>query len=187
MLTRDPVKIPRIPGKIRIMKKDGIEYVRYETERTYNPEKQYNAPKAAVIGRKIAAMPGLMYPNENYDKYFGEEENEMEEELTAEEEQYIRENSIYGLYSSFFTGMYNEFRLQTRKKADEAINRYKAENINKVLRPLLEMMKGEEYAELLGLIESGEDGETEMTYSDAMLLLTQYKSALAKYHRNHMG
>ena len=187
MLTRDPVKIPRIPGKIKIMKKDGTEYVGYVTERRYNADKQYSESQTVLIGRKIAAMPGLMYPNENYDKYFGEEENEMEEELTAEEEQYIRENSIYGLYSSFFTGLYNEFRLQTRKKADQPINRYKADNINKVLQPLLEMMKGEEYAELLGLIESGEDGETEMTYSDAMLLLTQYKSALAKYHRNHMG
>ncbi|MBR2662456.1 MAG: hypothetical protein IKE25_01940 [Clostridia bacterium] len=187
MLTRDPVKIPRIPGKIRIMKKDGIEYVRYETERTYDPEKQYNTPRAALIGRKIAAMPGLMYPNDNYDKYFGGDEDETEEELTAEEEQYIRENSIYGLYSSFFTGLYNEFRQQMRKKADEPINRYKAENINKVIRPLMEMMKGEEYAELLGLIETGEEGDTEMTYSDVMMLLTQYKSALAKYHRSHMG
>ena len=186
MLTRDPVKIPRIPGKIRIMKKDGMEYVRYETERTYDPEKKYNAPTAAIIGRKIAAMPGLMYPNDNYEKYFGEG-SDMEDELTAEEEMYIRENSIYGLYSSFFTGVYNEFRQQTRKKADEPINRYKAENINKVLRPLLEMMKGEEYAELLGLIETGENGETEMTYSDVMMLLTQYKSALAKYHRCHPG
>ena len=187
MLTRDPVKIPRIPGKIRIMKKDGIEYVRYETERTYDPEKQYNTPTAALIGRKIASMPGLMYPNDNYDKYFGGDEDETEEELTAEEEQYIRENSIYGLYSSFFTGLYNEFRQQMRKKADEPINRYKAENINKVIRPLMEMMKGEEYAELLGLIETGEEGKTAMTYSDVMMLLTQYKSALATYHRSHMG
>ena len=31
-----------------------------------------------------------------------------------------------------------------------------------------------------------ETEESEMTYSDAMILLTQYKSALAKYHRSHM-
>ena len=66
------------------------------------------------------------------------------------------------------------------------MNAYKAESINKVLRPLREMMKDEEYAGFLGLIETGdgEDGEG-MSYSDAMILLTQYKSALAKYHRSH--
>ena len=42
------------------------------------------------------------------------------------------------------------------------------------------MMRGEEYAELLGLIGTGEEG---MSYGDAMILLTQYKSALAKFYR----
>lgn len=51
-----------------------------------------------------------------------------------------------------------------------------------MLKPLYEMMKGEEYAGLLGLVESG-DGEDEMSCSDVMILLTQYKSALAKYRR----
>ena len=186
MLTRDPVKVPDMPKKISFVKKDGIEYVRYLANRQYNPEKKYTESDWVLIGKKIGAMPGLMVPNDNYEKYFGEEENDTEDELTAEEELYIRENSVYGLYSSFFTGLYNELRQQARKKGDEPVNRYKTENINKVLRPLLEMMKNEEYAEMLGLIETGENGETEMTYSDVILLMTQYKSALSKYHRSHL-
>ncbi len=66
------------------------------------------------------------------------------------------------------------------------MNRYKAESINKVLEPLKDMMKGEEYSDLLGLIETTEDGEEGMTYGDVMILLTQYKSALAKYHRSRL-
>lgn len=58
------------------------------------------------------------------------------------------------------------------------------EGINKVLRLLQEMMKDEEYAGFLGLIETG--GEEGMSYSDVMLLLTQYKSALGKYRRSHL-
>ena len=52
-----------------------------------------------------------------------------------------------------------------------------------MLLPLKEMMKGEEYAELLGLISTAEDGEEGMNYGDVMILLTQYKSALTKFHR----
>ena len=108
----------------------------------------------------------------------------MEENMTPEEEQYIHDYGTYGMYSPFFTGLYNEFRQQSRKKADEKVNRYKAENINKVLKPLKEMMEGEVYADLLGLIKTDEDKEEGMTCSDVMILLTQYKSALTKYHRN---
>lgn len=66
------------------------------------------------------------------------------------------------------------------------MNRYKAENINKVLMQLKEMMQGEAYAELLDLISTEEDGEGGMNYSDVMILLTQYKSALAKYSRSRL-
>ena len=110
----------------------------------------------------------------------------MEESKTPEEEQFSRDSSTYTLYNSFFEGLYHEFKQQTRKNADLYINGYKADSINKVLLPLKEMMQGEPYAELLGLISSIEYGEEGMTYSDAMILLTQYKSALAKYHRSHM-
>lgn len=49
--------------------------------------------------------------------------------------------TLYSLYSPFFDGIYHEFKQQTRKKAEEPVNRYKAESINKILEPLREMMK----------------------------------------------
>ena len=39
MLTEEPVKIPDIPEKINIMKKEDKEYVRYLARRKYNAEK----------------------------------------------------------------------------------------------------------------------------------------------------
>ena len=184
MLTQDPVKIPDIPKKIRFKEKDGITYVLYLKKRQYSDEKKYTESEWVQIGRRIESMPSMMYPNDNYERIFCEEEREaMEESKTPEEEQFCRDSSTYTLYSSFFEGLYHEFKQQTRKNADYFINGYKADSINKVLLPLKEMMQGEPYAELLGLITSIENEEEGMTYSDAMILLTQYKSALAKYRR----
>ena len=188
MLNRDPVKIPNIPGRISFRKNGVREYVSYLADRKYNQEKKYSEPERIIIGRKIKDMPSLMYPNDNYDELFGAGKTDAEdEEMTMEEDMYIRNNGVYGMYIPFFEGLYHEFKQQMRRKADEPVNPYKAESINKVLRPLQEMMKDEEYSEFLGLIETRKEGEkeTEMSYSDVMILLTQYKSALGKYHRNH--
>lgn len=164
------------------MKKGDTEYVRYLAGRKYNAEKQYTEADWVLIGRRSESMPGLMYPNERYDTIFRGED----EEMTTEEEKFAGNCHTYEMYFPFFTGLYNEFRQQTRKKAEEQVNAYKAESINKVLRPLQEMMKHEDYAALLGLIEPEGEEQEGMSYSDAMILLTQYKSALAKFHRNHL-
>jgi len=183
MLTQDPVKIPKIPKKIRFKEKDGTQYVQYLEARKYDSDKKHNVPDWVNIGKKIESMPSMMYPNDNYERIFCEEEREaMEESMTPEEEQFATDSNTYELYNSFFEGLYHEFKQQTRKNTDYFINAYKADSINKVLLPLKEMMQGEPYAELLGLITSIENEEDGMTFSDAMILLTQYKSALAKYH-----
>lgn len=187
MSAQTPVKIPESRGKIRFMKKEDKEYVLFLTSRKYNKEKKYNEPEWILIGRRINKMPGLMYPNNNYEDYFKEEANDMEKAMTPEEKLYVRNNGAYGLYGPFFDGIYHEFKQQTRKKADEPVNRYKAESINRILAPLKEMMKEEEYACFLGLIETeAEKAGDGMSYSDVMLLLTQYKTALGKYHRNQL-
>ena len=184
MITQDPVKIPDIPGRISFSKTEDKEYVRYLTERKYNADRKYTEPERVVIGRRSESMPSMMYPNDNYEQIFCKEEREaMEENKTPEEEQFTRDSNTYTLYSSFFEGLYHEFKQQTRKNGDYFINAYKADSINKVLLPLKEMMQGEPYAELLGLITSIEKEEDGMTFSDAMILLTQYKSAFAKYRR----
>ena len=186
MIVQEPVKIPESPGRIRYMKKEDKEYVLYLTGRKYNTEKHYNEPDWVLIGRQTDEMPGLMYPNDNYERYFGEENKEMEQSMTPAEQLYIRNKSTYGLYITFFDGLYHEFKQQARKKADEPVNRYKAESLNKVLQPLKQMMKDEEYADLLGLIKiRNEVDKKGMSHSDVMILMTQYKSALVKYHRNH--
>ena len=182
MLFAEPVKIPDLPGKITFAERNGDDYVRYLAGRTYNAEKKYNVPEWVFIGRRIEEMPGLMYPNENYERLFRGKGEKMENEnMTAEEEEYVRDHGVYEMYHPFFLALYFEFRAQTKSRGDEKVNPYKAENINQVLRPLKELMKHEVYGDMLHLINEG--GEEEMTYTDAMILMTKYKSALAKYSR----
>ena len=187
MLTQDPVKIPDMNGKIRSIEKNGTQYIQYLVSRRYDSGKKHNVPTWANIGRRCERMPGLMFPNDNYEKYFitREGEEHMNENMTPEEEAFAQNNRTYGLYAPFFEALYHEFRQQTRKRPDELLNKYKTECLNRVLRPLKEMMKDEEYAEMLELAECS-DGECGMSSSDVMILLTQYKSALNKYRRmNH--
>ena len=188
MLAKDPVKIPDIPGKISFVTIDGKEYVRYLAGRKYNADRKYTEPERIVIGRRAENMPEMMYPNDNYEQIFSDREQEsMEETMTPEEQDFIRNHRTYETYSSFFDALYNELKQQTRRRTDDPINVYKAEKLNKVLRPLLDMMKDEEYAGLLGLIECSEEGgEYGMTYGDAMFLMTQYKNALTKYRRKYL-
>ena len=139
-----------------------------------------------MIGRRVEAMPGLMYPNDNYDLYFTEKgAQDMEKAMSPEETDFTEKNKIYNMYLPFFDALYYEFRQQTRKRPDDRLTRCKADCLNRVLGPLKEMMKGEEYAELLPPIGGGDDGEDRMNCSDVMMILTQYKSALEKYHGSH--
>ena len=180
------VKIPEIPGKITFMKKDEKEYVRYLAGRTYDRERKYNVPEWVVIGRRSETMPGLMYPNENFDRYFGEEAG-TGEEMTPEEASFAQDSGTYEMYGPFFDALYYEFRSQAKKRPDSLVSRYKAESLNRVLAPLKEMMEEEDYVGLLGLIGAGDGEEGGMSHSDAMILMTQYKSALAKYRRQQLG
>ena len=187
MTTDTVVKIPRIEGKISTKKRGEKEYVQYLVERRYNAEKKYSEPERILIGRKIEGMPGLMYPNNNYELFLEAEGRQTEEEMTPEEQDYVRQNDTYNLYIPFFEGLYHELKQLTHARGSEGrVNRYKAESINKVLAPLKEMMKDEAYAEFLGFIDIGDNRREGMSYSDAMILMTQYKSALARYRKGHV-
>ena len=199
-----PVMIPDVPGKITVMKKNGSEYIRYQTGQTYNPDKKYAVPERKIIGIRIPSVPGMMLPNENYELYFSGEGN-MDEEQRETAEQYGQDKKRFTMLRDLFDQMYYEFQAQSRRKPDEPVNGYKAAKINSILEPLREMMGGEEYGRYLDLIECGEvEGETEgtvplslintgqegqspgltaRTYSDAALLLTQYKGAMKRYYR----
>lgn len=69
MFHKYTVKIPDI-AKIRMIERSGAFYIQYEYDRVYNPKKKYNYPKSAVIGKLCEYDSSLMYPNENFLRYF---------------------------------------------------------------------------------------------------------------------
>ncbi|MGE4585643.1 MAG: transposase [Sphaerochaeta sp.] len=64
------VDIPDVSGKIVSQKKKDSTYIFYEYDRVYDPDRKYNVPKRAVIGKLSPDDERKMYPNGNFLKYF---------------------------------------------------------------------------------------------------------------------
>lgn len=64
------VPIPKVPGKITLMRKGKLTYVQLETGREYLPERRYTIPRRVSIGKLDPDTPGVMYPNEKYQDQF---------------------------------------------------------------------------------------------------------------------
>lgn len=68
------VKIPIFNGKITYWKKGETEYVYYEYTRLYKKGTNITNPKRVTIGKWDTTDPTAMIPNENYLKYFPDED-----------------------------------------------------------------------------------------------------------------
>ena len=190
MYENEPVLIPDVPGKITFMKKKDSEYVRYLTKTRYDPVRKYNVPDRKIIGIRISSIPEMMLPNENYHLYFTGDEN-MNEEQKDTAKRFADDKKRFIMLRELFDQMYYEFQMQSRKKPDDPVNAYKAKKINSILEPLRDMMAAEDYAAYLDLIHMPDKDESPgeedgKTYSDAALLLTQYKGAMKRFFSEKM-
>lgn len=68
------VKIPIESGKITYRKKGETDYVYYEYARLYTKGSNITNPKRATIGKRDTKDLAMMIPNENYLKYFPDED-----------------------------------------------------------------------------------------------------------------
>lgn len=68
------VKIPISTGKITYRKKGDTDYVYYEYKRVYTKGSNITNPKRVTIGKRDGQDPSMMLPNENYLKYFPDED-----------------------------------------------------------------------------------------------------------------
>jgi hypothetical protein len=64
------INIPEAKGKITIKRKGGSSFVLFEYGRVYDPERKFNIPRRAIIGKVSKEDASLMYPNENYQTHF---------------------------------------------------------------------------------------------------------------------
>ena len=190
MYSSHPVMIPDKPGKITIKKRNGSEYIQYETSRKYDPVRKYNLPDRKIVGIRIPSMPEMMLPNENYYRYFKGEDT-MNEEQKETARNYEEKRNRFIMLRELFDQLYYEFQIQSRRKPDEKVNAYKAQKINSILKPLREIMSGEEYSQYLDLIDETQDDQKDQepggqTYSDVALMLTQYKGSIKRFNSEKM-
>lgn len=68
------VNIPISTGKITYRKKGDTDYVYYEYKRIYTKGSNITNPKRVTIGKRDKTNPSMMIPNENYLKYFPDED-----------------------------------------------------------------------------------------------------------------
>ncbi len=188
MFSEQVVPVPKVPGKIIFRKINGSVYVEYEIRRIYDPGKKHNIPERVRIGVQIPEKPEMMLPNENYITYFPKEEEKMTEQEKTAAQQYLDEREYGLMLRDFFDQLFFEFQMQSRKKPNSVVNEYKVERLNRVLKPLRQLMQGETYAAFLEEIPVPEIREdvngkktTGLTYSDVALMMTQFKSAVNRY------
>ena len=115
----------------------------------------------------------------------------MNEEQKETARNYEEKRNRFIMLRELFDQLYYEFQIQSRRKPDEKVNAYKAQKINSILKPLREIMSGEEYSQYLDLIDETQDDQKDQepggqTYSDVALMLTQYKGSIKRFNSEKM-
>ena len=180
MLMNYPVQIPEAPGKLVFREKGNHVYVLYETGRTYDPVSRNTKVERKYIGMQIPQQPELMLPNENYLIYFGEEDQSITEAQENMIRNYEDKREREQMLRGFFDQAYYEFLVMSRKTPESPVRAEKVKRINRILRPLMEMMAGEAYAEFLELIPEQASSEP-LTCSDVAMMLTIFKTGVDRY------
>ena len=83
----------------------------------------------------------------------------------------------YKLHIDLLHSQRKEFDLLSKKKADGQLNPMKIKMVNRVLEPLRELFSHEESHTFLDII----DEDDIPTYSDVVLVISQYETAIKKF------
>ena len=103
-----------------------------------------------------------------------------QEEKTADREQ-------FDLLSGMLIRLASEIGDLSKKQPDGLVNSFKVGQINRVLRPLKEIMRDEPSAEFLDLVVEVEEKaeKSRNSYSDVAVILSQFREACGEYRSKH--
>lgn len=87
----------------------------------------------------------------------------------------------YGITRSLLFSMYDEIQALSKKKHDAVLNKTKIKTINRLLKDILGYLGEEPEAKYLDLV----DEDTVPQYSDVVILLSQYKSAVTAFQARY--
>ena len=154
-----------------------IQAIEYDLEQLRNNRihelvKAPGISKCATIANRI---------KENLDFIVeGYEQQLVEKEDAAEREQ-------FDLLSGMLTRLATEIETLSKKQPDGLVNKFKVGQINRVLKPLKEIMEDEPSAMFLDLVAEIEENadKSRNSYSDVAVILSQFREACGVYRAKH--
>lgn len=151
---------------------DNLELL--EKGRVYELQKAPGVPKCATLANRIRDDVDVIV----------KELNEREGTEAADEER-------FNLLAKLLGGLYAEFSALSKKQPDALTNAFKADQVNRVLSPLKKIMASEDSTQYLDLLLEAEDGQTNgkgrSSYSDAVIIMSQYKTACDEFRLKYFN
>jgi hypothetical protein len=135
-------------------------------------EKVPGTPKCSTLADRI--QDRLDYIVSAYDELIDHQEK------AADREQ-------FDLLSGMLTRLASEIADLSKKQPDGLVNAFKVGQINRVLKPLKEIMADEPSAAFLDLVAEIEDRaeKSRNSYSDVAVILSQFREACGEYRSKH--
>lgn len=89
----------------------------------------------------------------------------------------------YEMLEKLLNSSFVEMKEFSKKKPDELLNKFKVTSLNRILGPIKELLTNEPTASFLDLL----DEDTIPSYSDSILIIAQFQSAMAQYKSTYYG
>lgn len=89
----------------------------------------------------------------------------------------------YEMLEKLLNSSFLEMKEFSKKKPDELLNKFKVTSLNRILGPIKELLKNEPTASFLDLL----DEDTIPSYSDSILIIAQFQSAMAQFKSTYYG
>ena len=151
---------------------DNLELL--EKGHVYELQKTPGIPKCATLASRI---------RDDVDVIVKALDEKEDMEATDEEQ--------FNLLAKLLGGLYAEFSSLAKKQPDALTNAFKTSRVNRVLSPLKQIMVSEDSTQYLDLLQEADDGQANgkgrSTYSDAVIIMSQYKTACDEFRLKYFN
>lgn len=158
------VNVERIYDNLELLEKGHV----------YELQKTPGIPKCATLASRI---------RDDVDVIVKALDEKEDMEATYEEQ--------FNLLAKLLGGLYAEFSSLAKKQPDALTNAFKTSRVNRVLSPLKQIMASEDSTQYLDLLQEADDGQANgkgrSTYSDAVIIMSQYKTACDEFRLKYFN
>ena len=89
----------------------------------------------------------------------------------------------YEMLEKLINSSFIEMKEFSKKKPDELLNKFKVTSLNRILGPIKDLLKNEPTFSFLDLL----DEDTIPSYSDSILIIAQFQSAMHQFKNTYHG